>query len=330
MMQFLSKNKKYNEMIFGNKCDLERYKLPNELFIYLMNCPYSDIKKIIKINQCSYPNKIEYPFITSHNSFYYSVISKQNPYKSMYNYIDKINNYYESLMSAASNKLIYINVCNSISDAVTGVLNFIKILDRINYPEPKQEDVGKEEKFFLLKDNLIKFCKKILERIVFKFTIYYGDKGESQDEMFKDVKTEELNFPYFIANMDFFMAKYTPKTFSVPEEILSILQGNMINNIKRQEKQNDYLLSIREMMTSNFFYNRTYRLDKDDENEIMKKNKKLMKLSNLIYNNYYANIKTLIYLSKILYKQEIKIFNAMDQKPTKIISSINSLLSLIK
>jgi hypothetical protein len=130
--------------------------------------------------------------------------------------------------------------------------------------------------------------------------------------------------------MDFFMAKYTPKTFSVPEEILSILQGNMINNIKRQEKQNDYLLSIREMMTSNFFYNRTYRLDKDDENEIMKKNKKLMKLSNLIYNNYYANIKTLIYLSKILYKQEIKIFNAMDQKPTKIISSINSLLSLIK
>ena len=330
MMQFLSKNKKYNEMIFGNKCDLERYKLPNELFIYLMNCPYPDIKKIIKVGQCSYPNKIEYPFITSHNSFYYSVISKQNPYKTMYNYIDKINNYYESLMSAASNKLVYINVCNSISDSVKGILDFIKVLERINYPEPKKENVGKEDKFFLLKDELIRFSKRILERIVTKFTIYYGDKEETHDQLFKDIKTEELILPYFSTNIDFFMAKYTAKTFSVPEEILSILQGNMINNIKKQEKENDYILSIREMIISNFFYNRTYRLDKDDEGAVIKRNKKLMKLSNLLYNNYYANIKTLIHLSDVLYKQEIKIFNAMDQKPEKIISCIKSLLSLIK
>jgi len=331
MMQFLSKNKKYNEMIFGNKCDLEKTKIPNELFIYLMNCPYADSKKIIKITQCSYPNKIEYPFITSHNSFYYSVISNQNPYMKMYTYINKINNYYESLMSAASNKLVYVNVCNSISDAVTGILNFIKVLERIGYREPKIEDVGKEELFFLLKDQLKRFCKIILERIVLKFTIYYGtDKNGDNEQEFKDVKTEQLNFPYFTTNMDLFMAKYTTKTFSIPEEILSILQGNMIDNIKKHETKFDYLLSMREMIVSNFFYNRSYRLDKQDELDIIKNNKKLMKLSNLIYNNYYANINSLIYLSKILYKQEIEIFSAMEQKPIKIISSINNLLNLIK
>ena len=327
MMQFLSKNKKYNEMIFGNKCDLEKTKIPNDLFLYLMNCPYPDVKKIIKVVQCSYPNKIEYPFMTSHNSFYYSVISKQNPYKSMYMYIDKINNYYDSLMSASSNKLIYINVCNSISDAVIGVLDFIKVLEKIGHREPTIQDVGKEKDFFLLKDRLKKFCNTILERISVKFMISYENKSE---EDFKDVKTDKLVFPYFTTNMDFFMAKYSPKTFSIPEEILSILQGNMINNIKKEQIQNEYLLSIREMMVSNFFYNRRYRLSEEDELDIIKNNKKLMKISNLIYNNYYANIKTLISLSKDIYKQEIQIFSAMDQKPTKIISSINNLLSLIK
>jgi len=330
MMQFLSKNKKYNEMIYGNKCDLEKTKTPNELFIYLMNCSYQDRKSIIKIEQCSYPNKINYPFITSHGSFYYSVISKQNPYKSMYEYIDKINNYYESLMSAATNKLVYINVCNSISDAVVGVLNFIQLLEKISYKEPVKEDIGKEKDFFLLKEQLKRFCKTILERIVFKFTIYYGDGDKETEEVFKDVKTEKLNLSYFTTNMDFFMAKYTTKTFSIPEEILSILQGNMINNIKKKEKEDDYLLSIREMIIRNFFYNRRYRLDKEHELDFIKNNKKLMKLSNIVYNNHYANIKTLIYLSKVLYKQEMQIFSSMDQKPTKIISSINNLLSLIK
>jgi hypothetical protein len=329
MMQFLSKNKKYNEMIFGDKCDLEKTKTPNELFIYLMNCPYSETKKIINVIQYSYPKKIEYPFITSHNSFYYSVISNQNPYKSMYMYIDKLSNYYESLMSAASNKLVYINVCNSVSDAVVGVLDFIKVLEKINYKEPVKEDVGKEKDFFLLKDQLKRFCKTILERIALKFAISYGDKKDKEQE-FKDNKTEKLIFPYFTTNTDFFVAKYTPKTFSIPEEILSILQGNMINNIKKKEKENDYLLSIREMMVSNFFYYRRYRLDEDDEFDIIKNNKKLMKISNLVCNNYYANIKTLINLSKVLYNQEIVILSSMDQKPTKIISSINNLLSLIK
>lgn len=327
MMQFLSKNKKYNEMIYGNKCDLERYKLPNELFIYLMNCPSPNAK--IRVNQCSYPNKIDYPFIVSHNSFYYSLISKNNPYMSMYKYIEKINNYYESLMSAASNKLLYIDVCNSISDAVNGVLNFIILLEKINYSKySDQKDVGKDKDFFLLKNDLKRFCKTILERIVFKFTIYYGDDDNSED--FKDTKTEELLLPYFSGNTDFFMAKYTSKTFSVPEEILSILQGNMINNIKKKEKEDDYLLSIKTMIVSNFFYNRRFRLDQKDEFEIVKKNKKLIKLSNLVYNNYYANINTLMYLSKILYQQELKIFLNMDQKPLKIISSISNLLSLIK
>lgn len=364
LMEFLSKNKKYNEMIFGNKCDLERSKLPYDLFIYMMNCPMPDYKKIINVTQHSYPEKIEYPFKMSHSSFYYEIIAKKNPSRSLTKYIDNINNCYESLMGASTNKLIYANVCNMISYSVIGVLDFVELLDLMQYPEGYkiilQEDGKDIDEFFIPqqinernlrlaineRQDLIKKsglthkviplvditsneyfssrqtinrkCKLILERIALMYSENY------------DTKTEDLEFEYFSGTMDFSMAKYNTKTFSVPEEILSILQGNMILPIKLDEKYIDYLLTIRKMMAYNFFFSQRFRLDQQDESEIIKKHKKIIKLSNIVYNNYFANIETLKSISKVLYPQEQNVFLSMNQKPTKLLLCIDNIMALTR
>jgi len=369
LMEFLSKNKKYNEMIFGNKCDLEQTKLPYDLFIYLMNCPIPDTKSIIEVNQISYPVKIEYPFKTYHPSFYYQVISRKNTNESLTSYITKINDYYESLMSSSTSKIVYNNVCNLISDAVVGVLDFLELLDKIDYPEgykvqlfapllspsgmiledkkivdefyvsnkrnlsmlvrEKQDLLNKkdltytitqlvdiESDNYMSREQLRRFCKTILERIVLQFTINY------------DEKKEDLYLKYFPGTMNFSMAKYTTKTFSVPEEILSIIQGNMILDIKDMNNKAEYLLNIRGMMVRNFFFNNRFNMDTEDEQNIIQTNKKIMKLSNLVYNNYFANINTLYSISKKLYTQEKKVFLSMNQIPTKLVLCIDNILSL--
>ena len=367
LMEFLSKNKKYNEMIFGNKCDLEKSKLPYDLFIYLMNCPISDSKKIINVEQHSYPDKINYPFKLSHPSFYYEVISRKNPNRSLTKYVENIGNCFESLMAASTNKLIYVNVCNMISNSVIGVLDFIELLELMKYPEGYKiiiEEDGKEidefyipqkinernlkiefrerleklgkagnsgithkiinlvdinsDEYFASRKTIRRMCNNILERIALMFSENY----ESKDE--------ELELSYFPSTMDFSMAKYTTKTFSVPEEILSILQGNMILPIKSDENLIDYLLTIRKMMSYNFFFSQRFRIDQEDEQEIIKKHKKVIKLSNLIYNNYFANINTLKSMSNMLYPKEKNEFLSMNQIPYKLILCIDNIMSLTK
>jgi hypothetical protein len=361
LMEFLSKNKKYNEMIFGNKCDLERSKLPYDLFIYLMNSPIINNVEFIDVNQISYPNKIEYPYKTSHPSFYYEVIAKKNPNKRLTSYILKLSDYYESLMGTSTNKLIYTNVCNTISDAVIGVLDFIDLLEKLDYPEgykvqlfdsslklvdefyitnkininmiisEREELINQknlsytitpmvdmdEDSYFMSKDKIKRLCKTMLERIVLQFTINYDEKNEN------------LEIEYFPSTTDFSMAKYNTKTFSIPEEILSILQGNMLLNIKEIENKAYYLLDIKNIMMRNFFFKNRFNLDQEDELQIIQTHKKIMKMSNLVYNNYSANMKTLKNISKLLYTQEKNIFLSMNQIPTKLVLCIDNILSLV-
>ena len=166
------------------------------------------------------------------------------------------------------------------------------------------------------REQLRRFCKTILERIVLQFTINY------------DEKKEDLYLEYFPGTLNFSMAKYTTKTFSVPEEILSIIQGNMILDIKDMNNKAEYLLNIRGMMVRNFFFNNRFNMDTEDEQNIIQTNKKIMKLSNLVYNNYFANINTLYSISKKLYTQEKKVFLSMNQIPTKLVLCIDNILSL--
>jgi hypothetical protein len=323
MMEFLSKHKKYNEMIFGNKCDLERSKLIYDFFLYLMNCQIKDTKQIIQVKQYSYPDKIDYPFKVSHPLFYYEIISGNNPNISMTKYIEKVEMCFESIMGSATNKLIYTNAANIISEGVIGVLDFIELLKKLNYQE-KQWNTYKEP-YFMSIDRLTRSCKIILEKIAIRFSERFRNRD---DEEFYKPTEEELIIPYFSGTMDFSTAKYTPKTFSIPEEILSILQGNLIININKREKKDSYLMEIKNIMIRNFFYNNRFRLSKDEEKNIILKHKKIMKLSNLTQINYYANIKTLKYISRKLYTQEKEIFLQMNQIPTKIILAIDGILSL--
>jgi hypothetical protein len=349
MMDFLSKHKKYNEMIFGNKCDIEKTKIPYDLFLYLMNCKIQDTSLILNVSQYSYPDKLQYPFKLSHPSFYYDVISNKNPNISLTKYIEKIDTCYESVIGASTNKLIFCNISNVFSDSIIGVLDFIKLLEKMKVNEPKRtidkiyelkdkiglekdEDVlkdlytkleeykaiQKDEPTFMKREKIVMLSNSILQKIALR----YSENYESKDE--------ELCIPYFSNTMDFSMAKYNTKTFSLPEEILNIIQGNMILDIKEKEKIENYLFDMRSIMVRNFFYKNRFGLDQSDEMDIITKNKKIIKLSHLTHINYFANIYTLKYISTILYNQEKKILSEMVQKPKKILLSIEGILALSK
>ena len=174
-----------------------------------------------------------------------------------------------------------------------------------------------EDSYFMSKDKIKRLCKTMLERIVLQFTINYDEKNEN------------LEIEYFPSTTDFSMAKYNTKTFSIPEEILSILQGNMLLNIKEIENKAYYLLDIKNIMMRNFFFKNRFNLDQEDELQIIQTHKKIMKMSNLVYNNYSANMKTLKNISKLLYTQEKNIFLSMNQIPTKLVLCIDNILSLV-
>jgi len=104
----------------------------------------------------------------------------------------------------------------------------------------------------------------------------------------------------------------------------------MILNIKELEKNTEYLLNIRDMMYRNLFFNNRFIIDKEDEQDLIKKYKKIMKISNLVYNNYLANINTLESISKRLYEKEKKVFLEMNQTPIKLILCIDNIMELIR
>ena len=320
LMEFLVKNKKYNEIIFGNKCDLEK-KDPSQLFFHLC-----ELESVLVITQVNYPNKIDYQVEISNPLFYYDVIVNENEVamSDIYEYLDRIESHFEDMLSESPNFLVYINTCNMMDITVKYVVKFLDFMRKLGYQDmddymKRQDSTIKDGKTIAwtpvqrtMKKNYL-ICERIRNRISSKFFV----TGK------KDLVDLELD--YFTTNTPLLFANYTPKTFTNPQEILTIIQSNIKD--KDQDKKDDYLLVLRDMIIINMFYNMPYGIEYEET--FMKNNGKLILLDRLYITNNQANIYTLHDISKILYSTEKPLFEKMAHKPKKYLQCLKNILELI-
>ena len=329
---FLDKNKKYNEMIFGNKCGLED-KDSVKFFYYLYNIYVKNKNTSISIKTHQYPEKAEYNIFQSSPMFFYKIVNNECPNKEVFDYLENIEMKYESFLNSAVNIIMKVNVCNMIDNSLRGVTKFLDIYENLGLnlnPPPKQEN---DEKYIVswkacypTLEKLRFIINRISKRLEQKFSMMYIDyQGEftyKKDEFLLPLK-------YFFVRPNPILARYTTKTFSIPDEILTILQGSLIS--KKANDINDFILEMRRILIENFLYKRKYTiLDVKDEQELMSQNKKYILLSPIVLLNDRANIETIKYISNNLYKKEIKVLNEFPNKPEKILLSFKNILNITR
>ena len=136
LMSFLGVHKKYNEMVFGDKCALERHNSLN-MFLHLYEMGNSDFIKIV------YPKKAGPPSIPGNQLFYYDIIIGKDPKDDILKYLDNIEYCVDTIHSGPTNILSYINTRNYFTMTIVDILKNFKgdkkvemiaqrILDRVN------------------------------------------------------------------------------------------------------------------------------------------------------------------------------------------------------
>lgn len=285
LMNFLSKHKKYNEMIFGNKCGLEN-KNPIELFFHL-----STIEIDIDIKQVVYPDKASYNVPINNPLFYYDIILGQDPSNDIFEYLENIEMSYDQILYRSKNILSFINTCNTLTIGIQNVIEFLK-----------------KYQTYISDKNLEKICKRILEKISINYYTNFADKR-------KEIKTG-----YYTINDKLITGMYNVNTFSIPEKILTIMQGDF-------DLKNTNLIIFRDMFIFNMFYEMPFKLENEEEFSL--KYGKILEVSPLIINTHNSNINTIKSISEVVYKIDQNVFGKMKNKPIKTLEILKNILSLI-
>jgi hypothetical protein len=321
LCSFLDKNKKYNEMIFGNKCGLEE-KDTSTFFYYLYNMYLENNKdnkdNVNDIIRYMYPQKPSYDIIHLNSLFFYKIIKRESPYYEIFKYLENIEMKYESFLSESKNIVMKINVCNMIDITVRDILKFIEYISSLNIKY-------KEELKYPTIEKLKYICDRILKRLEQKYSfIYINYEGEFEYKKDESI----LPLKYFYIRPNPIVARYTTKTFSIPDEILTILQGNNLS--KKMNKIYDFVLEMRDIIIRNFLYDMKYKiLNEQDEHIFMKNNKKYILFNPVVIYNDRANLNTIKMISNMLYKKEIKVLENMKNKPEKILLAFRNILNII-
>jgi len=332
LLAFLDKNKKYNEMIFGNKCGLED-KDSVKFFYYLYNI-FSKNKDFIKLKSYQYPEKAPYNVLHSNPIFFYKIVNNESPNHSVFDYLESIEMKYESFLDEAPNIMMKINVCNMFDSYINGVIKFLDLLESLKLNYKKEINESKEEDKYIkawtpLEPSIEKLryiCDRILKRLEQKYAmLYINYEGE-----FKYKKNDfELPLKYFFVKQNINIARYSAKTFSIPDQILTILQGS--GESKKVNNINNFILEMRNIFIENFLYKRKYKImDDNDEKELISKNKKYILLNPIVLINDRANIDTIKFISNNLYKKEIKILKEIANKPEKVLLSFKNILNITR
>ena len=289
LSQFLYEHKKYNEMIYRDKCDLEK-KDPVSLLFHLLE---SDINFTINIEQFQYPEKNVYLHMHQSPLFYYDLITQRDPSQDILNYLNDLKKTFLETKDEASNVLIFTDICNNIQLAVSGTVLFIN---------HNSHNIS-------LSKELLAECE-LLSKLL---------NDTYQTDISK--KRTVLSLGYINTNETFHLAKYTTNSFSIPEKILSIMQSYFNTSMK-----NINLLSLREMFIFNIFYDLPFKIPR--EIEFSKKYIKLVNIQPIVLSNYNANVKTLKKLGKKIYRNMLEEIEKVPNPPKKILLSIQNILDL--
>jgi len=296
LFDFLSINKKYDEMIFGSKYGLNDIN-PIELFFKLSDYTVkldNQQRYILDIKQINYPSKIIYNIPFEIPLFYYDIISNIDPLLNIKKYVDKIKKEYNSLTDT-NNSFFFINSCNKIHRALSFVIYFIN------------------KYCFNPKNDIENTCLSII-----------NDLHKKQDSI---KFNEEININYFNINKELTIANYTPETFSIPDKILTIFQSYPGFKNKNFFKKNEDMLLFKETFIFNILFQQPFILNNEDL--FVSKYGKYMNIFSLAYTNEIANITTLKSISSITYKIDLKYLENLNNKPEKNIRTVKTILNLI-
>ena len=326
--EFLSNVKKYNEMVYRNKCDLENLQ-PCDFFDYveekfpnlstdMITIRNINGQKVVK--ECNYINPL----------FFYDMMIGKSFHTNLLSYLDKIEEQVKYKLETYSTRIVYyVYSMNKIERILQNVLLFITMFDT------------KDENHFIQDRN----CKRILtsistkmdykeiERIMpecghFIETNVRGAKGDIFCTICdKHVAKKEQSVVLSIGNMlqattYFVLAKYTPETFSVRSSILTILQEN---NKLLNEKYCTVWYMIRELILYQ------YKFSLPNEREFQKTYGKLLhQLSPLAILNHNATFNTVREISNEIYKVDKEKMIELGTPPAlRVLHTINHIQDLL-
>lgn len=291
LLQFLAIHKKYNEMIYGNKCGLEN-KNPSELFFYIASGVYANTLTY-SISQVIYNKTEPAPPIKMQNPlFYYDVWMGNDPSNRMIAYLKEIQECYSSSSSKEKeyDELSATYKCNMMLRAINGVKAFCDSSSAFSLE--KIDDI-----------------REIAEQIEGSVNEWYQSIS-----VFKPLRIG-IHYP----EQDMLcVAKYDANTFSIPGRILSILQGN-------NKEKNEKLLSFREMFIESTLYHTPYRLSQSFFTSF----NRILDVNPLIILNHNANLNTMKYISQIIYKADKEEMSKMRDPPAKTLFLINNILDIV-
>lgn len=287
MMLFISIHKKYNEMIYGNyeKCKLEK-RGPVDFFFFMIE-KFEDLHSSIEQPD----RRPELGFVIQNPIFYYDLITGSKILiMSITKYLDHLEQtcikkvFSEEMKNL--NELTYAYSLSIISLTIDGVLDF-----NFNF---LNNDVS-----------LIRKCEDIKKNMFQQFKTFPQPSSIP-------------SIPYYSTNDSMCLAKYSLKSFSVPQKILTLLQG-IIN------EKNEKLLIFREMFSFVSFYHVPYQISKD----FYRKYQKILDVNPLVMINYNANIYTLRMISGKLYEDDITYLSSLPKPPTHLLEILHYIRDIL-
>ena len=327
LMEFLSVNKKYNEIVYRNKCDLEKFE-PLDFLMYFSEIPLSSTIRIHQIDG----KKVEKPYKYINPLFYYTLIISdyKQTHTAIYEYLDKVEEQVRDVVIGkfSKNFIYYVNATNQIICAVSNVLAFVDQYKGL---------IGDEHHFIEARN-----CRRILTRLGDQMHLQYinletascGHTTETREikgkpsMLFCGVCNKEVSKMRISSKValsptykpNFSLTKYTDHTFSATSVILSMLQGNV-------DLRNEKCISIWEMIRNVLLYKNPYTIP--DEVEFRKKYGSILStMSPLAILNHNAGINTLRWLSGELYKKDREGLLKLPEPPQKQLRLLENILAL--
>lgn len=321
--EFLSSVKKYNEMVYRNKCDLEKLQ-PEDFFSYLedqyvnstmINIKSIDGKKVYK--ECNYINPL----------FFYDMMIGKSFNENLLSYLDEIEDQVKNKLEHYSEQIVYyVYSMNKIYHYSRNVLLFI------NYYKTQDYFIQERNCNRLLSTISTKMEYKIIERetpicghfietkIVDRGEIYCSTCKQNMPKKEQPITLSIGNM--LEANTYLILGKYTPETFSVRGTILTILQEN--NKLLNQK-----YIGVWYMLRELILYQ--YAFSIPNESTFQKTYGKLLsKISPLAILNHNANYQTIRKISKEMYEIDKEKLENLNNKPKKTLQVIDHILALLE
>lgn len=290
LQKFLSIHKKYNEMIYGSKCNLEQ-KTPIEFFYYIASG--GGYNRLLSTYIKNYGSDQGYPvasplgFMKINSLLYYPIIAQEleKVENVIDSYIESIESCADKMIKQCMNEISLCYTLTMFSLTIDGVSQFMKE-HNLSYPTIDEKIVR---------------IKQVFSKI------------------FKESKLKnQIELPSIPKNDMLCLAKYSIKTFSIPEKILTLLEGTV-------NEKDDRLVTAMNMFVLTSFYDVPYKISK----QCFIKNKALLDVDPLVIINHNANMNTLKMISHTLYPLDISQLRKMEIPPEKTIMAMTNILNML-